>query len=379
MRIVMTVSNPFKPDPRVYKEAKSLAKHGHEVIVIAWDREGKYPKEEVIDCIKIIRFGPKSKYGNLLDFALKLPLFYLRTLKFILRHDYDAIHTHDFDTAILGLLAKILRRKKWIYDVHDLYYTFFSMEGEKENFLEKLIQRLDMFLAKSSNVVIVATQSIGGKYEGLREYYIKSGINPEKIVTIWNVPEVESFLKHEELNLKKPKKFTIGFIGSQRTISNFIRLFEAVKNEKNSKILFVGTGKVAEELKRTVKEKYRNLDIEFIGSVPYKLIPNYYKLCNVMYAYYPPRENVKRAIAIKVFEAAILGIPVIVNADSLMEDFVKKYRCGATISTPTVNDVQRALEDVKLVKFSPKYIRRKWNWRNEERKLIRTYHRVARR
>ncbi len=40
MKVVMTVSNPFKPDPRVYKEAKSLVKTGHKVIILAWVREG---------------------------------------------------------------------------------------------------------------------------------------------------------------------------------------------------------------------------------------------------------------------------------------------------------------------------------------------------
>lgn len=40
MNILMTLSNPFTPDPRVYNEAKSLVKAGHEVTVIAWDKNG---------------------------------------------------------------------------------------------------------------------------------------------------------------------------------------------------------------------------------------------------------------------------------------------------------------------------------------------------
>ena len=78
--MVITVSNPFKPDPRVYKEARSLVKHGYEVTIIAWDREGKYPKEELFEGIKIKRIKLKSGYGNFLDFVLKLPLFYLKVL-----------------------------------------------------------------------------------------------------------------------------------------------------------------------------------------------------------------------------------------------------------------------------------------------------------
>ena len=47
-QIRMLLSNAFRPDPRVLKEARSLAEAGYEVTVIAWDREGKYPAAELV-------------------------------------------------------------------------------------------------------------------------------------------------------------------------------------------------------------------------------------------------------------------------------------------------------------------------------------------
>ncbi|GAB6100862.1 glycosyltransferase family 4 protein [Thermococcus atlanticus] len=373
MKIVMTVSNPFKPDPRVYKEAKSLAKAGHEVYVIAWDREGRYPEEEKIEGFRVIRLGPKAEYGPLM--ALKLPLFYLKAFKVILKLKPDAIHTHDFDTAILGFIFKKLKGIKWVYDVHDLYFTFFSMEGD-QNLLGKLVKIIDILFAKCTDILIVATQSIGRKHEGLREYYIKEGIIPERVISIWNVPDVETFLNYPQLRVKPSKKFTIGFIGAQRTVSNFIPLFEVAKNTPHRyKILFVGEGRVTDKLKRLVKEKYPELDIEFIGSIDYRLIPNYYMLCDVIFAWYPQRENIKRAIAIKVFEAAVMGIPSIVNADSLMEDFVREYKCGIAIKKLNLHHLKQVLKFVenKKLKFSPSRIIKKWNWKNEEKKLVMLY------
>ena len=374
MRIVMVVTNPFKPDPRVYKEAKSLAKHGHEVYVIAWDREGKYPREENVEGFKVIRVGPKAKYGPLM--AVKLPLFYISAFMIILKLKPDAIHTHDFDTAILGFIFKKLKGILWVYDVHDLYFTFFSMEGGW-SILGEVIGQVDIWLAKLADKVIVATQSIGGKHEGLREYYIKKGVPPEKIVTIWNVPEIGVFLSCLKSNkIKKSKKFTIGFIGGQRTISNFIPLFEGIKDEPyHYKILFVGEGKSTSELKRLVREKYYGLDVDFIGNIDYRIIPNYYKLCDVIFAWYPPRENIKRAIAIKVFEAAVLGIPSIVNANSLMADFVKEYKCGVVIERIEPQHLKQSLNMIKSKKFKFDRTRiiKKWKWENEERKLVRIY------
>ena len=42
-KILMLLSNPFRPDVRVYKEAISLIKGGYDVTVVAWDRGKRYP------------------------------------------------------------------------------------------------------------------------------------------------------------------------------------------------------------------------------------------------------------------------------------------------------------------------------------------------
>ena len=51
-------------------------------------------------------------------------------------------------------------------------------------------------------------------------------------------------------------------------------------------------------------------------------------------------------------------------------DFIKKYNCGVVIKDLTVEEIKIALEKVKKIKFNPEDIRKKWNWKNEEKKLI---------
>ena len=376
-RIVMIVANQatWSTSVRVMKEAYSLLSLGH-VYIVGWNRDKTLPPRELPEeNLEIIRVGPHAKYG--FDVFLKLPLFYFSVFKRVLKLAPDVLHTHDFDTALFGFILKTLKGTKWIYDVHDLYFTFFSMEGKKSIFqklLREIVRRIDLIFAMYADYLIVATQSVGGKHEGLREYYIKEGIPPEKIVTIWNVPEVSFFKNFTKLDLKKSHKFNIGFIGPQRTVSNFIHLFEAVKYEPEKyKILLVGEGKSTRKLREIVKEKYPNLDVEFVGNVDYKLVPNYYLLCDTVFAWYPPRENIRRAIAIKVFESTAFGIPVIVNRDSLMEDFVKEYKCGVAIKTLSSLELRQALASLGRIRFKPETIRNKWNWKNEERKLWRVY------
>jgi hypothetical protein len=51
-RVLMLLSNPFLPDPRVEKEATALIDAGFHVKILAWDRGKKKPqvtKEKGID------------------------------------------------------------------------------------------------------------------------------------------------------------------------------------------------------------------------------------------------------------------------------------------------------------------------------------------
>ena len=70
----MLLSNPFRPDVRVYKEAISLIKGGYDVTVVAWDREMKYLTEERSDGINILRIPLFSKKN--IFYLVKLWLFW---------------------------------------------------------------------------------------------------------------------------------------------------------------------------------------------------------------------------------------------------------------------------------------------------------------
>jgi len=54
--IVMLLSNPFRPDPRVLKEAESLQATGYNVTILCWDRQAAYPLEESLpSAVHVIR------------------------------------------------------------------------------------------------------------------------------------------------------------------------------------------------------------------------------------------------------------------------------------------------------------------------------------
>ena len=136
MKIAMILTNGFDPDPRVYKEAKSLVKLGHSVDILCWDRSGTYTdkEEEIINGIKIKRFFENAKYGSGYKQIFKLFAFKNSVLNYIKANDFEAIHCHDFDGLFIGHSVNKYLKNMLVYDEHDLFYTYFS---ERKNIINK--------------------------------------------------------------------------------------------------------------------------------------------------------------------------------------------------------------------------------------------------
>ena len=81
-RVVMLLSNAFRPDPRVAKEAEGLAEAGYDVEIICWDREGRFPPKETVDGYMINRIQDvKTAYGAGLRQILYTPRYWNAALR----------------------------------------------------------------------------------------------------------------------------------------------------------------------------------------------------------------------------------------------------------------------------------------------------------
>src|SRR4030042_5588982 len=87
-RVLMLLTNAFEPDPRVHQEALSLIQNGYDVSLLCWDRDRKFPPEEVIDGIKIERIYVRSPHGGGATQVPFLLLFWLKTYGRAISRDY---------------------------------------------------------------------------------------------------------------------------------------------------------------------------------------------------------------------------------------------------------------------------------------------------
>ncbi len=354
MRVVMLVTNPFKPDPRVYKEAKSLVNAGHEVIVLAWDREGKYPREETVEGIRVVRFGPKSRYGSFFDFLVKLPVFYIKAFIFMAKKDFDAIHTHDFDTAFLGLLFKYIKGKKWVYDVHDLYESFVQ-----SMIVKMLIQKIDSYFIRMADVVITVN------YEMTR--ILSQRARPKEALVVFNT------VNPLKMIVKKGKGFTV-FYGGVLSRGRFIEEISKIARELGVELRVAGGG--------VLENIIRESGAIFLGYLPHDKALRELARAHLTFILYDPSVlNNRIASPNKLFEAMCLKTPVLVVKGTLPEKLAEKFVVPVEYSE---EDVKRTLE---YLRDNPKIIRKKghlgrkiflknYTWDVMEKRLLKLYSEV---
>ena len=95
-----------------YKECKSLAKAGYEVVLIA-----RHDKSETIEEVHIV---PCPVFKNRLVRVLFAPL---RMFFLALKQKAKIYHVHDPELMVTGLLLRLFTRAKVIYDIHEDYKT----------------------------------------------------------------------------------------------------------------------------------------------------------------------------------------------------------------------------------------------------------------
>lgn len=340
MNIAMILTNGFDPDPRVYKEAKTLTKLGHSVEILCWDRSGKYidKPEENLEGFKVKRFFGNAVYGTGYKQISKFLDFKNDILNYIKGNKFDAIHCHDFDGLFIGDIINNKLKLKLVYDEHDLFYTYFSgRKGIINNFISKFIVLKEKMILKKVDAHIVVTPK-------MYELYKKANSNT---YVVNNAPYKGLFTDIE----KTPyEKLRIGFIGSVRYYKELKTLIEVSQKFKSDiEIIINGNGICIDELRSFAKD-FDNVKIT--GGYSIKELENLYKNIDITYAFYPSFEG---AISMpnKFFESIITETPIIANSNTEFGYEVNKLGIGYSVSEENLaEDLENVLSKLTSDKRS---------------------------
>ncbi|MFO8108929.1 MAG: glycosyltransferase [Thermoplasmata archaeon] len=260
MRVLMTLSNAFTHDPRVYNEALSLVKNGHQVTILAWDRDKKNKKREVIDGINVVRFH-NTKFMDIIPYDIfRLHFWWKNGYKLALKQhekkNFDVIHCHDLDTLPIGVKLKKKLGLPLIYDAHEIWGYMVARDIPDwwaERFLEK-----EKNLAPYADHIITVVEPI-------EDYFRKMGCN--NVTIIRNCKRLEN----TEYLFNDKDVFTVVYIGSLNPSRFLLEAINVCKDIDDIKLIIGGMG----SLESMIKERTsKHSNTKFIGKVPIsKVIP----------------------------------------------------------------------------------------------------------
>ncbi len=319
--IVITRSNPVRPDSRVEKEAVSLVQYGYNVMILCWDRDSNHqPTQEKIEIcgnnIPIVRFGYKASFGEGFKNIIPYLKFQFAMRSWIKKHknEISVLHACDFDTAFFTYRLALGMKIKVIFDIFDF------LGGERKTLIEKILVSLQYVIIKKSDATIICSEE--------RKNQIV-GSTPKRLVVIHNTPSEEQLSQKSDCFIQKNSKIRVSYVGILQDGRLLREIGHFFANNKDLELHIGGFGYLEPYFQELTRH---NNNIKYYGRVLYSKTLEIENSCDIMIAIYDPKiNNHVFAAPNKFYEALMLGKPLIMVKGTGMSENVNKYDLGEVI------------------------------------------------
>ncbi len=326
--IVMLLSNPFRPDPRVLKEAKSLVDLGYRVTVICWDRAAEMEPEETLDSgVHIIRVqNVPSAYGIGTRQLLRLPRFWLATLPILNRFQPDLVHCHDFDTLPAGLLWGGLHCCPVIYDAHEYYADLCKprLRGVGGALLYQLIRISERIGAHMASAVVTVDERLGAAYRRVNRRVVIIGHYPNRALAT----EATPVFTRPDLTL-----LYIGRLSVDRGLLFYADLLRYLREQGIPAHLRLAGAFTPPDEEQRLREYCQGLEdaLDILGWIHYNQVPALLHSADVGLAILQPKPRYVEALPVKLFEYMAAGLPIVASDFPPIAKVFNDARCGALV------------------------------------------------
>ncbi len=363
----------FRNESRVLKEASSILNYKvADKIYVAALHSKDLPEDQIYEEnieVKRFKLSTRRLNKNLMVQILKYLEFIFRVIFFYRKKDIKIINIHSVALLPLGVLLKYLYDSKLIYDTHELETETNGSKGIRKRFSKILEKKL----IKYAEVVFVVSENIADWYQ--QEYGI---LRP---TVIMNVPKLFEQKKTNHfrttLGIKDESVIILyqGGLSKGRGIELLLSVFKK-REDAHVVIVFMGYGELEESIKIA---SIKNNNIFFHPAVAPKIVLEYTSSAdigisfieNTCLSYYYCMPN-------KLFEYAMVGLPVIVSNMKEMREFVNKHNIGTIVKKEDSQSINEAIEKIltldieKLKQNSRKYAEEN-AWEIQEQKMIAKY------
>lgn len=351
MRILF-LSDNFPPEvnapaSRTFEHCREWVRLGAEVTVITsapnFPQGRVYPgyrnrllQEEQMEGIRVLRVwtyiapnqGFLLRIFDYLSFALSATITAL-----FQRADIIVATSPQLFTACSGLVAATLQRKPWVFEVRDLWPESIQAVGAIEQSpVIRLLERLERFLYRNASHIVVVTESFKARIAD------RSGVAPEKISIVKNGVDSTFFAPgptHDELRsrLGLQGKYVVGYIGTHgmaHALDFILKSAEAFRLDpelQDLHFLLIGDGAEKQSL-LALKEQLSLTNVSLLPPVQKSEVPAYLRSLDAALVNLKRSDTFLQVLPSKIFEAAAVGLPILLGVDGEARRLIERYRAG---------------------------------------------------
>jgi len=346
-------------DARIFhKMCKSLTKN-YQVNLIVADGNG----DELKDNIKIYDIGkPISRLKRVLKTTKKI----LEKAKEL---NSDIYHIHDPELIFIGLELKKIG-KIVIFDAHeDLPKQIMAKHylGKiSKKVLSKIISKVEILTLRKFDLVISATPIIRDKFLN----------NKIKSIDINNFPILDELIDIKPTFETKNICY-VGLLYQTRGIKEIVKAIEDIEDIK----LIIAGKFYDKNFENEIKALKGWQKVDFRGFVNRDELKEILKNSVAGLVTLHPTPSYIEAYPVKMFEYMSAGLPVISSDFPIYREFVYGNSCGVCVNPLKVDEITKAINSIldnlenakKMGQNGKKAVLKKYNWNNEEKKLLNTY------
>jgi glycosyltransferase involved in cell wall biosynthesis len=316
----MLLSNGLASDPRVEKEASVLARAGHDVAVVAWNRDGGLAAEESRDGFRIVRVGPRAAYGAGLANMTRFRGFWRQATDRAIALDPQVVHCHDLDTAPAGMSAARATGAKLVLDFHELYRETRMVPSNRlvRPFALGAVDLVERRAMRRADLVLVANPPT-------LDYYRRR--TSATVVDMPNAPDAEMF--RPAVGPRPDRPFTVCYVGQKRYARQLKMLVDIVGRNEGLAAILAGGGVAAKEIAEYAEGVPR---VEVVGQVRYAEIPAFYARSDAVWAIYETAVgNARYAYYVKALEGMACGLPIVIDRRNALGELAAEKGAGLAV------------------------------------------------
>jgi glycosyltransferase involved in cell wall biosynthesis len=361
-------------DSAVYKLAECLSKKGHDVELLIWNRKNTPVPGNTGYRIHNFSFtAPQNSAWVFLYF----PIWWIYEFIYLINSDAEIIHACDLDTLYPAIIAKILKRKKFVYTIYDFYANHLP-QIPHFSFIRQIIWSLvsttEKFGIRYSDILMLVDES---RFEEIQGASIKN------LIYVYNSPP--DIL---DKNVQKPGNaenvpLSIFYTGPVNKTRGIQYMAQAIEDLDGVKMNIGGIIDNQQFFDDMVKSNNR---VNYLGWIPtYHEVLQKTMESDIIFRFGDPDyPGTKYASPNKLFEAMMCGKPIIVSDSGSMAAIVRKYHCGLVVPYGDIAAVRDAVVQLKnnpelrneLGKNGRIAYEQKFSWDLMEKILISAYDKI---